>query len=622
MNTSHAWMNYVADTIREDTTFYYRKLSKYPSKSAILTYSIDCSFKKEVRLDFYTTEDDINMKKNCSDRRYKQFRNIYVVHNLFGSGGLCKDQMKKVRWKRKIKDYIPRNYAFSFGYRCTSKKMYSLKGLSFNISIIDPENETECISVPKKNPCFQYYKYASLPNLFGHDWEVKVREKILTAFALWDNPLSPIGFCHKHVAESVCYAFMPKCEEMQPVTHLCSETCYELKEACFNNITLKQAALKIFQGSNLYNATKLANMALSPELENLIDCSYLPSKNDTIPCFHKPVTCENPPNVPHATMSTDTNEPYSPYSQVEYSCNESFILQGNSTIECRYSGQWTQEPRCVLKPDPLLWKTVVTATALVVILVAIITIAFVVKMCRKKSDSELLTRQKLYDAFVCYSYGENDGEFAENTIRIHLEEKRPFKLCIHRRDFLAAWDIKWNIMNAIRNSNSAIIVMSQDYVNSLWCKEEFEDCYMENMKDTAFKLFVIMMQPIETLNNNNEYIKCFFDRKTYLERADPKLFKKIANYLAWVKKPKGNEELLVERRELLCDVDGPNMRQEEEPFPEYGIEEHLQVDGDGNGSECNNNEENNANNDDNDNDNDNYQINDKEYHKAIQIRKL
>ena len=90
-------------------------------------------------------------------------------------------------------------------------------------------------------------------------------------------------------------------------------------------------------------------------------------------------------------------------------------------------------------------------------------------------------------------------------------------------------------MNAIRNSNSAIIIMSQDYINSLWCVEEFEDCYTENMKDPAFKLFVILMQPADTLNVTNEYIQSFFRKKTYLERDDPKLFQKIAEYLIQVK---------------------------------------------------------------------------------------
>ena len=132
---------------------------------------------------------------------------------------------------------------------------------------------------------------------------------------------------------------------------------------------------------------------------------------------------------------------------------------------------------------------------------------------------------------------------------MELEEKcdPPFKLCLHRRDFRAAWDIMWNIRNAIQNSNSAVIVMSQDYVDSLWCKEEFEQCYIEHMKDHAFKLFVILMKPVEELEETSEYMKSFFASKVYLERNDPKLFKKISNYLTEVKKPKDNRKINTNR---------------------------------------------------------------------------
>ena len=49
-------------------------------------------------------------------------------------------------------------------------------------------------------------------------------------------------------------------------------------------------------------------------------------------------------------------------------------------------------------------------------------------------------RNKIFDAFVSYCYEETDAQFAENTLRIELEENvdPPFKLCIHRRNFHAA----------------------------------------------------------------------------------------------------------------------------------------------------------------------------------------
>ena len=51
----------------------------------------------------------------------------------------------------------------------------------------------------------------------------------------------------------------------------------------------------------------------------------------------------------------------------------------------------------------------------------------------------------------------------------------------------------------------------------------------------------------------NEYINCFLAKNTYLEREDPKLFKKISDYLVWVKQPK--KGLNPEENVLLPDTD-------------------------------------------------------------------
>ena len=98
---------------------------------------------------------------------------------------------------------------------------------------------------------------------------------------------------------------------------------------------------------------------------------------------------------------------------------------------------------------------------------------------------------------------DSDDDFVVNHLVPELEEVRNFKLHIHSRDFTPGYDIKDNIEEAIESSNSAIIIMSQGFVDSVWCKEEFTHCYIENMKDESFDLFVIMMQPADTLVNEN-----------------------------------------------------------------------------------------------------------------------
>ena len=80
----------VSDKILTNTSFYYVRLSEFPSKLATLEYSIQINFTNieiycakaeacKVTLNIYTTENDQNLKMNCSRNAYGQLRN----ENLF-----------------------------------------------------------------------------------------------------------------------------------------------------------------------------------------------------------------------------------------------------------------------------------------------------------------------------------------------------------------------------------------------------------------------------------------------------------------------------------------------------------------------------------------------------------
>ena len=167
------------------------------------------------------------------------------------------------------------------------------------------------------------------------------------------------------------------------------------------------------------------------------------------------------------------------------------------------------------------------------------------------------TRNRDFDAFVLYHF-DTDDDFVINHLLPELEEIKKFKLCIHSRDFAPGRDIKDNIEEAIEGSNSAIIIMSQGFVDSMWCKEEFTHCYIENMKDAAFNLFVIMMQPADTLVNISNYMKTFFANKTYLQVNDPELFIKLARRLEIARKHSN-------------DDDDDNIHIEEEQMKEFRL---------------------------------------------------
>ena len=161
----------------------------------------------------------------------------------------------------------------------------------------------------------------------------------------------------------------------------------------------------------------------------------------------------------------------------------------------------------------------------------------------KDPEVVFLPRKRTFDATIFYHF-DSDDDFVLNHLLPELEEARDFKLCIHNRNFTPGRDIKDNIEEAIVSSNSAIIIMSQGFVDSMWCKEEFTHCYIENMKDAAFNLFVIMIQPADTLVNISNYMKTFFANKTYLDVNDPELFTKLAVHL---KNARQSEEDYVEK---------------------------------------------------------------------------
>ena len=115
--------------------------------------------------------------------------------------------------------------------------------------------------------------------------------------------------------------------------------CEDIKKGCSTYVIEFLQRASSLKESLLYD-WKTAERNLS----NWFDCDYLPSRYRTIPCIYRPVTCHAPPSVTNAIVlnGLDLNETYVATSQAGYSCqNEQFQMNGNSTVTCLYSGQWS-----------------------------------------------------------------------------------------------------------------------------------------------------------------------------------------------------------------------------------------------------------------------------------------
>ena len=543
----------LSGTILNDTTFYYKNLDTYPSKLATVEYSVwynpntaagQCS-SCYPRLDIYTTRDDKNLVTNCANDNYGQLRNedLHEPLKLRREQKPCRKSVTYPDWiychgTVKIQDYMPRLYGFSFGYSCSLQTTYTLKGLMYNISIDGQRNKSDCVKISSHRDginCSEFYPLASFPNFIGDPIDNGARAwfnnfEILEAMLMSVSKYNVLE-CYAHLKELVCYIMFPKCDSVaKQVVHPCEETCEEMRYACKDIVLSLLHNITSFKYVDGINWKYILNT--DPSL--WWNCSYLPSAGGSIPCFYKPVTCSSPPRILNTFGNgrlNSTTTSHSAMSTLEFTCeNATFQMEGNKTITCLYSGKWSELPRCSNTnkgTNPLMIVVPILLFPMIIFLSIVLRFA-----CRTLQTVHLHKRHREYDAFVCYNFDE-DFDFVFDSILPELEDKHdpPLKMLIHDRDFIPGREITINICNAMENSNSAIIVMSQGFVDSPRCREEFTKCLAESEKDPGFKLFAILTQEANTLIDLPENMKVFFKEKTFLKKDDTKLFDKIGNHL-------------------------------------------------------------------------------------------
>ncbi|XP_074847996.1 toll-like receptor 2 type-2 [Carettochelys insculpta] len=123
-----------------------------------------------------------------------------------------------------------------------------------------------------------------------------------------------------------------------------------------------------------------------------------------------------------------------------------------------------------------------------------------------------------YDAFV--SYSERDTEWVENLLVQELEYSAPpFKLCLHKRDFLPGKWIIDNIIDSIEKSRKTLFVLSEHFVQSEWCKYELDFSHFRLFDENNDAAVLILLEPIKEQTIPKRFCKLrkIMNTKTYLE---------------------------------------------------------------------------------------------------------
>ena len=432
--------------------------------------------------------------------------------------------------------FEPKKVRYIIGYEC-SEMPNNLKGMKYVFDFTTVSNTTNCkpIDVSLLSvPCNDYYLWTASPNLLGHQTQNDAATILdivtLVVTSLKDPAIEP---CYKYLNIFLCGIFFPPCItwdfDRSKIPRAPDDKAGNTSVVTVNRLfsACREMCEEFARGCGVF---------LAPII-SVIECSYYPSFNESDTCVWDRVTCPGPPTVEDAVFKSDEQTNYSMESNVEYQCEKEHSMKGPATITCKPSGYWSDEPECI-NDTPTTVKTIVSVLCIVVVVTLVVFIRR-----RRNRDKEETTfypkRNRPYDGFISYfSEGSNsDRRFVRQVLQPRLEEQAfpPFRLLFHERDFRADMLIYANILDAIRKSNCAIVIMSQEYVNSAWCREEFEEFMEEQKKDPAFRLFVIMMQEHETLHKCSVYMKKYFRTKTYFEKNDPDLWPKIERELMELK---------------------------------------------------------------------------------------
>ncbi len=445
-------------------------------------------------------------------------------------------------------DYEPKQRHLYIGYPCNATK--KMDQFTLKIDMRKESNKTTCERTEEydfpgtKMKCNKYYNYTSLPNTFG-DMTQRSAYRSMELFNLYFNKRGG-KYCHTDLLRLVCMIFLPRCP------------------SAYSNVTLHTMPQNIIVENLIPPCREMGHDVidacaadLQPVMRMVQDAlPYFPPQNGTVHCYSQKVQCGKPHMITNGRLTHQfpNNSQFFANDVVYYQCDENYELSSAKNYSmCTYSGFWTATPICqkitinytedylTSDSDNALNKTSIVLIAVfgcvlvLTVLISIIRPWRIISMAFKSKGSTVTSRNRSYDAFVSYESGDSDEQFVRNEICPQLDSQYggKFKLLIHQRDFHAGTLIMANIQNAVKDSNCAIILLSQAYMKSRWCQQEFEECMEESKRDENYKLIVILMQPIAELEQETftPYMESFLRSRTYMKKSDSKLWTKLNDIL-------------------------------------------------------------------------------------------
>lgn len=137
-----------------------------------------------------------------------------------------------------------------------------------------------------------------------------------------------------------------------------------------------------------------------------------------------------------------------------------------------------------------------------------------------------MDRNKPFDAFI--SYAEKDKIFVENILIENLEkEPYPYRLCFHHRNWIPGEFISTQITTSVEQSKRTIIILSKNFLESLWGRMEFRTAHTAAMKEKRVRVIVVIYGDIDLNGDLDVELKAYLKTNTYVKADDPWFWEKL-----------------------------------------------------------------------------------------------
>ncbi|XP_001372439.2 toll-like receptor 13 [Monodelphis domestica] len=159
-------------------------------------------------------------------------------------------------------------------------------------------------------------------------------------------------------------------------------------------------------------------------------------------------------------------------------------------------------------------------------------------------------REFVYDAFVSFNAADEEWVYKELVPALEKVGQPTFKLCLHHRDFELGVDIFENIQNAINTSRKTLCIVSNNYLQSEWCRLEVQLASLQMFYDYQDVIILIFLEEIPNYRLSSYHrLRKLVKRQTFI--TWPEDFQERPLFWARIRNALGNKTVREENARLI-----------------------------------------------------------------------